>query len=209
MSEPIDNWPLPHYSAGPRDHLHAVGIISAVYNSFEDCIHRLYRHHFDVRQIPYQLSDFLWLAINENQRIEALKVVFSNCEKDKEVVTRIDNLIEYFQWCWAIRNMLSHAQHYPAAFSAKTGKLHLMRISKRNPDIGYAQFDLATLRTMADRIEYGKRHCARLIIYLRVRDLPETRLRLYAAYADEPLPEILQVPEFPQLSESPDSDPKP
>lgn len=105
-----------------------------------------------------------------------------------------DNLIEYFQWCGAIRNMLSHAQHYPAAFSAKTGKLHLMkRISKRNPDIGYAQFDLTSLRTMADRIEHGKRHCARLTIYLRVRDFPESHLRLYAG-ASEPLPEILQVP---------------
>lgn len=89
IGDPVDNWPLPHYSPGPRDHLHAVGVISTVYNSFEECIHMLYRHHFDVRQIPYQLSDFLWVAINQNQRIEALKVVFSNCESDKDVVARV------------------------------------------------------------------------------------------------------------------------
>jgi hypothetical protein len=147
--------------------------------------------------------------MSENQRIEALKSVFANCEKDQNIVSHTNNLVEYFQWCWAVRNMLSHAQHYPAAFSAKTGKWHVMkRISKRNPDLGYAQFDLPTLREMADRIEHGKRHCARLIIYLRVRDFPETRLRRYADYVNEPLPEMLEVPESPQLSESPDGSPK-
>jgi hypothetical protein len=57
-SDPKDNWPLPHYSPGPPEHLHAFGVISTVYNSFEDSIFAIYRHHLDVLKVPYQLSEF-------------------------------------------------------------------------------------------------------------------------------------------------------
>jgi hypothetical protein len=209
MSDPDDRWPLPHYSAGPRDHLHAFGVISTMFNGLEDTMFALFRHHLDALKVSFNLSEFFWLSLNERQRPEALKMVFANCEKDNEVTSRVVNLIAYFEWCWTVRNMLSHAQHYPAMLGGKPDIWHLMkRISKRNPNIGYAQFDLATLRSMADRIRVGTQQCLRVVIYLRVRDFPGSR-QMYRAYANAPLPEILQVPESPQLSETPDSSPKP
>jgi hypothetical protein len=66
------------------------------------------------------------------------------------------------------------------------------------------ELELPKLRDMADKIEVGKKHCARLQIYLRVRDIPASQLpRGYAAYVDEPLPELLAIPDALELSPSP------
>jgi hypothetical protein len=205
MSDPEDNWPLPNYSAGPPKHLHAFGVISTVYNAFEEGMFLLYRHHLDLFKVPYELSEFFYLSLNDNQRLVAIQKVFYECDKDPLTISAVENLIEYFRWCWDVRNKLAHAEHYPAALGGKPGKWHLTkRMSKRNPDRGYMEFELATIRDMADKIELGKKHCARLRIYLRVRDVPESQLPPdYKAYVDEPLPERLDLPDSLEISPRP------
>jgi hypothetical protein len=205
MADSQDQWPQPGYHSGPPQHLHAFGVISTCYNAFEDGLFSLCNHHLDQLRLPYGVSDFLYHSLNEHQRLEAVSVVFAQCEKDPAVVALVDNLVKYFGWCRDVRNKLAHAEHYPAMFGGKADKWHLSkRVSKRNSKRGYLELDLKTLRDMADKIEHGNQHCARIIIYLRVRDTPSIKLpRGYTDYVGEPLPGVLDIPDALELSPAP------
>ena len=136
-------------------------------------------------------------SLPDDKRIEALQTIFAQCEKDPKVVSVVSNLIQYFKWCLDVRNKLAHAKSYPISFfGKKPGYWHLTkRISKKNPDRGYMQIELSSLRDMADKVAFGTKHCASLAIYLRVRDIPRSqRPSVYQEYEDEPLPGILSIP---------------
>jgi hypothetical protein len=203
-------WPS-DYHVGPPKHLHAFGVISTVYNAFEDGMLRISAHHLEQLKVPRGVIEFFYSRLNERDRADAIQKVFTECERDPEVLGRLLNLLEHFQWCWEVRNMLAHAEHYPAMLGGKPGKWHLSkRFSKRNPNPsrGYLELGLPELREMADQIERGKKHCAGMQIYLRIRDIGVKNLpRGYAAYEHEPLPEVLEIPESLTLSPSPEIDP--
>jgi hypothetical protein len=65
MSDADDQWPLPRCSAGPREHLHAFGVISTVFNSFEESLYSLFQHHFDVRGVPFDVGQFFWVSLKD------------------------------------------------------------------------------------------------------------------------------------------------
>jgi hypothetical protein len=208
MSNPPNEWPTEYY-VGPAEHIHAFGVLSTAFNSFEDRLFPLYEHHFRVLSVPYELSEFTFLNLIDHQRLNAINKTFALLEKDSKVVAVIDNLIEYFKWCSDVRDKLAHAEAYPMAFFGKqTNHWHLTkRMSRRDPRQGYIQLSLSSLREMADKVAYGPKHCSRLQIYLRVRDFPRSELPpAYLEYADEPLPEILPIPDSLKLSPRPDSD---
>jgi hypothetical protein len=163
MCDSNDNWPMPDYSVGPTKHLHAVGVITTLYNSFESSVSVFFRHHLDLLKVPQKVTEFMFHELNEQKRLEALGLVFTNCEKDPDTLAVILNLLEYFQWCWDARNKLAHAEHYPKSFGRLTDELNLTKqISKRNPTRGYITLDLATLRDIANKINRGIRQAARL-----------------------------------------------
>jgi hypothetical protein len=138
MCDSNDNWPMPDYSVGPTKHLHAVGVITTLYNSFESSVCVFFRHHLDLLKVPQKVTEFMFHELNEQKRLEALRLVFTNCEKDPDTLAVILNLLEYFQWCWDARNKLAHAEHYPKSFGRLTDELNLTKqISKRNPTRGY------------------------------------------------------------------------
>lgn len=201
MADPEDTWPEPQYNPGPRKHLHALGVITSCYNAFEASMFELYKHHPGHLKLPSKMTDLFYLSHNEQNRLVALKAVFTEYEKDPAVIVLIDNLIEYFEWCWDIRNKLVHAEPYPAMFG-KVGKWYIAkRLGKKTPERGYMELTLEEVREIADKIEHGKRHCAGIIIFLRIRDVGLANLsRQYRFYGDEPLPEILVVPEILELS---------
>ena len=61
------------------------------------------------------------------------------------------------------------------------------------------------LRNMADKVAFGTKHCASLVIYLRVRDIPRShRPRAYQEYENEPLPKRLSIPKPLELSLTPE-----
>jgi hypothetical protein len=116
MSDSADNWPLPNYNPGPPKHLHALGVISIAFNSFEASMFGLYRHHLDLNKVPYEFADFIHVSLNDQLRLKLIKIVFDKYEKDSNVIYVVENLIRYFDWCCDARNKLLHAEHYPAAF---------------------------------------------------------------------------------------------
>jgi hypothetical protein len=150
-------------------------------------IFSLYRHHLDLLKVPFSFVETGYFSLPDDKRIEALQTIFAQREKDPKVVS----LVPIFQVCLDVRNKLAHAEFYPISFlGKKPGYWHLTkRISKKNPDRGYMQIELSALRDMADKVAYGTKHCASLVIYLRVRDIPRSqRPRAYQEYEDEPLP---------------------
>jgi hypothetical protein len=171
----------------------------------------LYQHHLKFLKVPQKLIELFYLSLNEQQRLSAIKIVFQECEKDPEVRAVAESIIDYFAWCWDVRNKLLHAELYPASFGANLENLHLMkRIGKKTTERGYLELKLKTLRDMADKIEYGKQHCAAFQIWLRFRDTPsDKRPKWLLPFGSEPLPEILAVPTPLELSPHPQEAPIP
>ncbi len=204
MSDSADSWPLPDYDPGPPKHLHALGAISIVFNSFEESMFGLYRHHLDLNKVPYELSDFIHVSLNDDLRLKLLKIVFDKYEKDSHVITVIYNLMQYFGWCCDARNKLLHAERYPASFSNQDTLYLARRKNSKTTKHVYMLFDLPMLRETADKINCGKVKSAKIHIYLRMRDIPRSQLSHgYKDYENEPLPEILTVPKLLEVAESP------
>jgi hypothetical protein len=204
MSDYADSWPQPVYDPGPSKNLHALGVISILFNSFEASMFGLYRHHLDIKKVPYELTNFIHASLNEHLRLDALKIIFDKYENDRKVVSIVDNLIQYFNWCSDARNKLLHAERYPALF-VKQDMLYLCKKkNKKSMETVYMIFDLHTLRETADRINCGIIQSAKVKIYLRVRDIPVSQLSPgYKDYEHEPLPRILTVPNVLEVAERP------
>jgi hypothetical protein len=81
-------------------------------------------------------------------------------------------------------------------FGGDSDKLYLTKPqSKREPRSTYMWLTVEELRGIADKIEYGKRHCAAFSIYLRCRDTPSDQLSInYRILGGDPIPEPLAVP---------------
>jgi hypothetical protein len=210
MSGSKDTWPLPKYSVGPEKHLHAIGVISNCFNAFERGMFDLYRHYFE-KHAPQELSEFLYLALNERTRAKAIDMVVHAYEADQKVLTFFDSLATYFDWCWNARNQILHAELYPPMFGGADDEIQLTkRKRKQSVEPGYLRFDLPMLRDIADKIEDGKRRCASLRIYLRQRDTPSaqwsTSMKLIGP---EALPDVLATPKPVQLSSHPVPTPPP
>jgi hypothetical protein len=196
MTESEDMWPSPAYNPGSRKHLHALGVISICYCAFERGIDGLFELHPLKQKMSKKLIDLYYFGLNEERRITAIKEVFKTYEKDRDVISVVNNLLQYFQWCRDVRNKLLHAEHYPPLFGGDPETLHLTkREGKRTPKQVYVTLGLARLRDIADKIQAGREQCARIRIYLRVRGRHVHELdHGLMVYMHEPLPKKLIVP---------------
>jgi len=61
MCDSNDNWPMPDYSVGPTKHLHAVGVITTLYNSFESSVSVFFRHHLDLLKCHKKLQNLCFM----------------------------------------------------------------------------------------------------------------------------------------------------
>jgi hypothetical protein len=170
MTDPFDTWPRPVYHAGPTKHLHAIGVIASCFNSFERNLFDLYRFYLE-KHLTRDLCEFFYLSLNERTRAEALEKVVHAYEKDPNVLDFFDSLMSYFGWCWNARNQIVHSEPYPTALGHPPDEIHLTkRKSKQSAQPGFIKFELAELRSIADKIAAGKQHCVSLILYLRERE---------------------------------------
>ncbi len=204
MADPDDKWPTAYY-VGQKDHLHAIGVLSAVYNAFEDSLFELYRHKTRLIKFPDDIANHVYLGEPENKKLELLKLTFSHCEIDSNVNKLILNIITYFDWCSKARNLVAHSIHYPAIMFGNDEMLHLTkRKNKKSSEFGYVSFALDELRKFADRINTGRDQSLRLLIWLRIRDIGIANLpSAYRRYDGDPLPGTLEIPSAPVLKESP------
>ncbi len=64
-----DAWPEPEYNPGPRKHLHAIGVISSCYNSYEESIFELYQHLPTTLGLPFKLTSLYYRSVGERERL--------------------------------------------------------------------------------------------------------------------------------------------
>ena len=204
MADSEDKWPQ-HYNPGDPKHLHALGVIAITFASLE----RNLDLHFLVmakrKKMPRRLSFLYYFNLNEEKRIEAIRMIFEEYEKDKAVVALMENLLDYFRWCRDCRNQLLHAERYPPSFGGDRGLLYLTkRIGKQSPKPGYIKISLERLRFIADKMREGIVRSAEMHIYFRYRNLPREKIpEMYHPCVFDPLPEKLHVPETLKLSPRP------
>jgi len=211
MADSEDTWPEPQYNVGPAKHLHALGVISVCYNAFERCLADLYGHHLIHQKIPAGLTDLYYFKLDEDRRLKAINVVFRDYERDENVKAVVKSVIDYFEWAWDARNKLLHSEPYPSIFFQAQDRLFLSkRKSRTEPETHYLFPDLPTLRDIANKIEFGKRETAGVIIYLRARDTPSRQLQLWMkSTGPHTLPEKLERPDDLKLEPHPYNGPLP
>jgi len=205
MPDTEDTWPEPLYSVGPAKHLHAIGVVSASFNAFEESMFHLFAFHLGRAKLPDELIKLTYFQYDDARRLKAIRAVFDEYESEPVVIERVSELIEYFDWASDARNKLLHAQPYPSPYAKMSGRLHLAkRASKRDPTLLYISPDLATLRDVADKINWGKIACAGVVIYLRYgRESKPWSLSPYTLPGTLARPEALELEPLPYNSPTP------
>jgi hypothetical protein len=204
MTEAADTWPMPHYNPGQPKHLHALGVIAIQFASFERSVDILYLNKALGQKLPQDLIELYYFSLNEEKRIDAVRLIFKTYEQDANVINLIDNLLEYFHWCRNCRNQILHAEQYPPAFGGGEDVLYLIkRVGKQSPKSGYMKFSLERLRFIADKIRVGVVHAAELHLYLRFRGKRISELPHIYRTAPPSLPEKLRIPKHLTLAATP------
>lgn len=183
--------------------MHALGVIALSYSAFQRSLQDLYAFHPNQQKVPNELTDLYYTSLNEKSQLKAIRTVFASFEKDPAVIALVNNLIDFFDWCTHARNELLHSEMYPSMFGGDKDKLYLIKqASKKDKTPSYKWLTVQELRDIADKIEQGKRNCAGIIIYLRMRDVPLDQLSLsYRGVIDTLPPQPLVIP--PPLDTSP------
>jgi hypothetical protein len=205
MAESEDTWPMPKYNPGQPKHLHALGVIAVQFAQLERSVESLYHAEAWRKKLPDELIDLYFYSLNEEKRIEAIRIIYSGHTRHPHVIESVGNLLDYFNWCRDCRNKILHAERYPAAFGGNPERLYLTkRIGKRNPKPGYMQFTLPRLRFIADKMRDGVVQSATIDIRLRYLDEPLSKIRQpYLNILREPWPQRLLVPPRLKLRPSP------
>jgi hypothetical protein len=198
MADPKNAWPKPAYDAGPAQHLHALGVVSIVYNTFEFALFDVFAHHLRIREIANPTIEHLYWGVADNQRTAAIEKIFATHEKDEFVIKTVSKLIDLFSWCYETRNKILHSRFTPPFFAkAESDLLYLSKRAKKSSSINYLTLTVESLQTAADQIQAGSESCYALVNYLIIRDVPSDQrpMSLHRFYAEPPtLPEIPQRP---------------
>jgi hypothetical protein len=158
MSDSDFSKPWPSENVGPKDHLHALGVISVYYNLFEEALGLF----FSTVAKHYEVGEFLYRRLNNQERLETLKFHFWTQEKysgifgqrDNELLAHIDHLIVYCSICIDNRNILMHSRHdrsTDSIFSLQKSSKAAHAASKLN----YYHVSLEEIRRVGDEIIRG------------------------------------------------------
>ncbi len=195
MADSEDNWPNDTtFFPGPSKHLHAVGVLSSRYNAFEQLIFNLYIHHYERKKLARKISEQFYWSRDEGSRITLLKDTFADLEKGKNVKNLVENLADYFLFCWKIRNGIIHGYVYPTVIANQT-ELQLVTQAKKSRNKTYLNLDLSAIRECADCMATGRLQAAQIAIYLTYRDTVPSRRSLWLRMVgQQSLPKILRIP---------------
>jgi hypothetical protein len=191
MTGPSDTWP--HYHSGPSKHVHALGVLSLEFNSFEASFFALFSHHLQTRGIP---PDTLWVMfsqLHESKYESVIRGLFEQYESDKAVLDHIDHVFKHFHKCNDSRNTLLHSVHHAIAHDA----LHMQKsIRGKFEPVQVLILPLDRLRRIADAMHDGSLYLGRLVVYLARRDgiLPDAEI-LNGVLGPPTLPEKPALPD--------------
>jgi len=195
-----DIWPLPDFNPGPHEHLHAIGVISITFASFEQDLPDLWKYFADNRNIHEKLN-----ARNDKDAIAEFKKLFRKHLTRSDVLDAVINLIDYFDWCQVTRNQILHSARYPKPFG-KPDEISLSKpIKKGSQESGRKDLSLDEIRDIAEKMRVGVVQCCTMDIYLRYMDQTRHNIApVYLPYIDC-LPPLLGIPATYELKEWPKS----
>lgn len=187
-----DNWPSPTFHPGPKQHLHALGVIAITFARFEAHLYALCPSVAKRLNIEFDSKEFL--KLNNKLKIKKIRAFFDEHEKRDDVNTSINNLLDYFDWCQHCRDQLLHAERYPATF-AKGDVLYLTkRVDTISAKSAHVDLTLDEIRDIAMKIRAGVVQCAHLSLYLRYGGVPREKIDPKYLPCAEQLPTKLDIP---------------
>ncbi|MBX9711421.1 MAG: hypothetical protein K2X60_10340 [Xanthobacteraceae bacterium] len=170
MSE-SDSWPRPTYNVPPKDHLHAMSVVSINFNQFEAGLFSLFRHHLERREIPLPVLETIYGNIGGSDHGETIKQIFLYFETDPAVIGHVDHVLSYFQWCYESRNILMHSQQRGITLNDGEDIASFFKRSTKNySKFNFTTFTVPQLRDIADAIHIGINYIVDLYFFLQVRD---------------------------------------
>jgi hypothetical protein len=96
MPETNDQWPLPKYSTAPADHLHALGVVTLNFNTFEFALFRLFSHHLERLAIDIRVSWNLYSALQDSQKAHAIRDMYAVYEPNPIVIDHVAHILAFF-----------------------------------------------------------------------------------------------------------------
>lgn len=163
-----NQWPLPKYSSAPADHLHALGVVTLNFNTFEFALFRLFSHHLETLKVDISVSWNLYSALQDNKKGDAIVDLYSRYEKNSSVINHVNHILAFFHRCSGNRNHLFHATHthHPG------DDLHLSSGVRREWNrVNQLQLSLPQIRSIADSMHDGFLYLWDVWAYLQRRDL--------------------------------------
>jgi hypothetical protein len=158
------SWSGEFYPNSLKEHIHALGVVAANYNSLESTFYSIFCEYFGISDG----SAALFAQFKNNFRIDTLKVIVSKYETDPKVADAVFHFLKCFTICADNRNILMHS----LMDSFHQGETILkIRKSARNDFEKYTdlQFDLTSIRDTADEIWMVEGYAIDLYFYFLTR----------------------------------------
>lgn len=184
-------WSGEYYPASLTDHIHALGIVAANYNTLESSFYSLFCEYFGISAN----SAALFAQFKNNFRIDTLKVVVEKYEKDPAVADAVFHFLKCYNICADNRNVLMHS--LMDAHDQIEPDLVAKKPTRNNPEkFTNLHFSLSALRKAADELWSVELYCGDIYMFLLTRrgDIPPADPYALTALPAKPaLPDILSL----------------
>jgi len=151
VAEP--EWPEPSYSCEPRDHIYALGAISANYSHLESALRLLFLLY---TRLPHQTGLNLFAKLNNELRINIIRDALVESDHPTEIQDGVECFLRAFMTIFNARNILMHAAPmgqatYPSITDPLEIPITLEKVSTKSPS-GPQIYEpsLDSLRKIAD-----------------------------------------------------------
>jgi hypothetical protein len=181
--------------------MHALGVITVNYNLLERTLFGILSHHLQTAGMTFEECQYVNWRLNNTERLETIRFMFDQREKDQAVKEHVEYLIRYFNDCAEKRNILAHSLPdnrlenlgiHGWKFAELEDTLEITKSSKDNwTRFNTYHLSLTDLRSIADQIHAGHEYGFQLFTYLMGRD---QRMGTLSAFFGGKLPDKPPAP---------------
>lgn len=175
---------------GPSAHINAIGRFVLSYNALESVLYTFLTFYLPAPR-PSQAAIFR--ALHNRARVDLIKSLASQQEKDSHGLNLVLNLLRAFDITAENRNILVHA--CPGGVDGD-GNIILRKLSGDSPaDVVEYRLSLDTLNRHADSVLalYIKAASLRVLLFHFAHEKPDPELGPLSSYETQPLPDKLSL----------------
>lgn len=186
-SQLFSDWPLTRSIETPAEHLHALGVISLLYNQLERRLASIFAEYLG---IDSPQCDAIFARLTNKDRSDTLRDLVPIKEGNAATQDRALFAVKCYDICTENRNILSHVIH--DSVDATTRDMIATKWKRDTADDVLYRLPLAALRTFADEMARVTEFVNELAAHLFWRRFQQT------GYADAPFaPTHVPLPEKP------------